>query len=131
MPEQKYLCNGCRQEYDTYEEAEKCEKSHETAKEFENTIPSKFEVGDIVKSKLSGTSLKIYGKHIKLYNSDPQWTYYVGEDYYCKPIYKKEEDLELILTAKQMEEVLASLDKVLEPYGLDFYELCEIYSENK
>jgi hypothetical protein len=127
MPKTKYSCNICRQEYDSFEEAERCEHNHEVAKELEKTLDSKFEVGAIVKER-HGSLFMISSKFIKFdENNKPYWVYCIGNDYNLKLIYKRESELELVLTNNQVEELIKSFDDKLKQYGFDFTSFCDMY----
>lgn len=128
MPKMTFSCNICKQEYDTFEKAVKCENDHEARKNLEQTMQSKFNPGDIVKQKNTKSFFMISSKFIKFDENDkPYWVYCVGNDYYLKPMHRNEGELEIVLTNGQVEELIKSFDDKLEQYGFDFRSFCDMY----
>lgn len=127
--ETKYICSVCGEAFPDEKSASDHENKHKAEEVFKATVPSKFNIGDVIKyvDMDGGTLYVISTKKVGFVNDKPIWMYGVDTDSYLKNIYKYECDIELVMTEKQMRSLIASFNKKLKDYKCDLSAFCDLY----
>lgn len=118
-----YKCDICNQSFDTEQEALEHEDEHKLIKKIKESLPSKFNIGDIVKLKIMPTLFIIQDKNVSknLVTGIYEWKYTLYDRYNYDATGANDDGLELIVSCNKVKDLVADINELLKKYNKNLY----------